>query len=62
MVITDIENETQSSVSNIYSLSQNYPNPFNPSTKIQFSLAEKSNVELEIYNVIGQRVGCAGKW
>jgi hypothetical protein len=39
-----------------YSLDQNYPNPFNPSTNIQFSLAATSNVTLEVYNMLGQKV------
>ena len=37
-------------------LHQNYPNPFNPATKIKFDLPEPSNVKLEIFNVLGQRV------
>ncbi len=34
----------------------NYPNPFNPTTTIRFSLPEVSDVELEIFNVLGQCV------
>jgi hypothetical protein len=39
-----------------FALLQNYPNPFNPSTTISFGLAKRSEVKLEIYNVIGQKV------
>jgi len=39
-----------------FSLSQNYPNPFNPVTAIGYQLSALSQVELNIYNILGQKV------
>lgn len=39
-----------------YNLYNNYPNPFNPETVIKFSLKEKSNVTLTVFNIAGQKV------
>jgi hypothetical protein len=40
----------------ITKLKNNYPNPFNPETNIAFDLAKGSKVEIEIYNIKGQKV------
>jgi hypothetical protein len=37
-------------------LYQNYPNPFNPETNISFSIPQRSNVKLVVYDVLGKEV------
>jgi photosystem II stability/assembly factor-like uncharacterized protein len=37
-------------------LHQNYPNPFNPSTTIRFAVPVRTNVQLTVWNMLGQRV------
>ena len=39
-----------------FALYQNYPNPFNPSTTIKFALPVKTNLSLNIYNTLGEKV------
>ena len=39
-----------------YILNQNYPNPFNPSTKIKYSIADPSHVELVVFDTLGREI------
>ncbi len=43
-------------IPSVYELKGNYPNPFNPATSIQYNLPERTQVELTIYTLSGQRV------
>jgi hypothetical protein len=54
-VVTGISPEPDEVIKE-FSLSQNYPNPFNPATHIRFGLARLTNVKIDIYNILGQRV------
>ncbi len=53
------ENEN---IPNKFSLSQNYPNPFskgagaNPTTTISYSLSKAGNVQIVVYNLLGQKI------
>ncbi len=48
--------DLSSAVPNNFALFQNYPNPFNPSTRIEFALPIRSNVKLQIFNIVGELI------
>jgi len=39
-----------------YNLEQNYPNPFNPNTQIKFSISNEVQVNLSVFNFLGEKV------
>ena len=43
-------------MANQFALQQNFPNPFNPSTTITLKILSKAQVELKVYNTLGQEV------
>ncbi len=53
---TAVETSDQASAPQAFSLAQNAPNPFNGETVIRFALPQPSQVELTIYNLLGQPV------
>lgn len=47
-----------------YDLTQNFPNPFNPSTRINFSVPQETDLKIVIYNMLGEslRIIAEGKY
>jgi subtilisin family serine protease len=48
--------DPQSTLPAAFHLSQNYPNPFNPSTTIAFDLTRSADIQLTVFNSLGQKV------
>ena len=48
--------EVQENIPTSFSLKQNYPNPFNPETIIEYELPQACEVEITIYNILGEKV------
>jgi len=43
-------------VPKVFALGQNYPNPFNPTTRFTVDVPRSAQVEVAIYNVLGQKI------
>jgi len=55
VVSTDVQ--PTSDLPAVYQLDQNYPNPFNPSTVIGYVIPRSAFVRLELFDILGRRVG-----
>jgi hypothetical protein len=53
-IVTEVE--YQDEVSTAFKLEQNYPNPFNPATVIKFSISKEAQVDISVYNILGEKV------
>ena len=54
--IVTSRDEEQAYIPDEFVLYQNYPNPFNPVTTIQYELPVSTNVQLKIYDILGNEV------
>jgi len=53
---TPVDEKKSEVIPDRFSMAQNVPNPFNPSTKICFALPRNTDVSLNVYNILGQKV------
>jgi hypothetical protein len=51
-----VTNEMQQELPGGIQLFQNYPNPFNPSTTITYILDQPSEMKIQVFNMLGQKV------
>ncbi len=53
---TAIDNDIDGTLPSSFNISQNYPNPFNPVTAIEYNLYSRSQVTIEIFDILGRKI------
>jgi hypothetical protein len=52
----ELQDEIDAVVPQVFCLESNYPNPFNPQTAIPVALPKESDVNLEVFNILGKHI------
>jgi len=53
---TDVKEDKGNNTVNDFNLKQNYPNPFNSATAIQYSIPQRNNVLVKVYDILGNEI------
>ena len=51
-----LSNTNEINIINKFVLFSSYPNPFNPSTTISYEVKNAGNINIDIYNILGQHI------
>ena len=51
-----IKEEEIDEIATEFILSQNYPNPFNPTTKINYSIHQSTQVTVKLFDILGNEI------
>jgi len=54
--VTFVEDEEIDEVPTEYKLSNNFPDPFNPSTKLRYSVPQSSQIQIKIFDILGNEI------
>ncbi len=53
---TELDQDTSDETPGTFALEQNYPNPFNASTSIVYQLTSNDEIEMTVYDMLGQKI------
>ena len=56
VIVANSSNYVDASIVDRYAIMSSYPNPFNPQTTVSYEVYSDSNVELAVFNLLGQKV------